>query len=100
MMAARGGWAEKMTSSDKVSQEQAVIDRDGLTGLIAALRQEGYQVIGPKVVDGAITYEPVEDGNELPAGWIDEQDGGNYRLLRGTDGALFSHTVGRSKSVV
>ncbi len=94
MMAARGGWAEKMTSSDKVSQEQAVIDRDGLTGLIAALRQEGYQVIGPKVVDGAITYEPVEDGNELPAGWIDEQDGGNYRLLRGTDGALFSHTVG------
>ncbi len=83
-----------MTSSDKLSQEQAIIDRDGLTGLIAALRQEGYQVIGPKVVDGAITYESVEDGNELPAGWLDEQDGGNYRLLRGTDGALFGHTVG------
>jgi ferredoxin len=83
-----------MTSSDKLSQEQAVIDRDGLTSLIAALRQEGYQVIGPKVVDGAITYEPVEDGNQLPAGWVDEQDGGSYRLLRGTDGALFAHTVG------
>ena len=83
-----------MTSSDKLSQEQAVIDRDGLTALIAALRQEGYQVIGPKVADGAIIYEPVEDGSQLPAGWVDEQDGGSYRLLRGTDGALFAHTVG------
>ena len=94
MVAVLGEWAEKMTSSDKLFKEQAVIDRDGLTSLIAALRQEGYQVIGPKVVDGAITYEPVEDGDQLPVGWVDEQEGGSYRLLRGTDGALFAHTVG------
>jgi len=83
-----------MTSSDKLSQEKAVIDRDGLGGLIAALRQAGYQVIGPKAVDGAITYEPVDDVRQLPAGWLDEQQGGSYRLTKSGDGALFGHTVG------
>jgi ferredoxin len=83
-----------MTSSDTLSQEKAVIDRDGLASLIAALQQEGYQVIGPRAVNGAITYEPIQDVGQLPAGWIDEQEGGSYRLARGTDGALFAHTVG------
>ena len=87
-------WAETMTSSDKLSQEKAIIDRDGLGGLIAALQQSGYQVIGPKAVSGAITYEPVDNVNQLPAGWLDEQEGGSYRLLKGDDGALFGHTVG------
>ena len=83
-----------MTSSDKLSQEKVVIDRDGLASLIAALRQAGYQVIGPRAVDGAITYEPVDDVRQLPAGWIDEQSGGSYRLVRSGDDALFGHTVG------
>jgi ferredoxin len=83
-----------MTLSDKLSQEKAVIDRDGLGSLIAALRQAGYQVIGPQAVDGAITYEPVEDVGQLPAGWFDEQDGGSYRLVKGDGDALFGHTVG------
>lgn len=83
-----------MTPSDKLSQEKAVIDRDGLGSLIAALRQAGYQVIGPRAVDGAITYEPVEDVRQLPAGWTDEQSGGSYRLVKSGDDALFGHTVG------
>ena len=83
-----------MTSSEKLSEEKAVIDRDGLASLIAALRQEGYQVIGPRAVDGAITYEPVEDIGQLPEGWCDEQSGGTYRLVRDGGSALFGHTVG------
>ncbi len=89
-----GNGQTKMTSSDTLSQEKAVIDRDGLASLIAALQHEGYQVIGPRVVDGAITYESVDTVDQLPAGWIDEQEGGSYRLTQGGDGALFAHTVG------
>jgi ferredoxin len=82
-----------MTLSDKLSQEKAVIDCDGLASLIAALRQASYQVIGPKAADGAITYEPVDELRQLASGWIDEQQGGSYRLIR-SGKALFGHTVG------
>jgi ferredoxin len=83
-----------MTSSDVLSQEKAVIDCDGLGCLIAALQQAGYQVIGPRAVDGAITYEPLDDVRQLPVGWFDEQDGGSYRLIKGDDDTWFGHTVG------
>jgi len=89
-----GERAETMTSNDNRSQEKAVIDRDGLNGLIAALRQAGYRVIGPRAADGAITYEPVDDVGQLPAGWRDEQQGGSYRLVRSGDEALFGVTLG------
>ncbi len=83
-----------MASNDTQPQEKAVIGRDGLAGLIAALRQAGYRVIGPRAVDGAITYEPLDDIRQLPAGWIDEQRGGSYRLVKGESGALFGVTLG------
>jgi hypothetical protein len=31
---------------------------------------------------------------DLPAGWVDVQDGGTFRLEQTGDGALFAHTVG------
>ncbi|HYD29862.1 MAG TPA: 4Fe-4S dicluster domain-containing protein [Azospirillaceae bacterium] len=73
---------------------KALIGRDGLDTLIAVLARQGYSVIGPKVADGAIVYEPVETAAELPAGWLDEQEGGSYRLTRGDDDAVFAHVVG------
>jgi ferredoxin len=72
-----------------------VIDRAGLDALIALLRSDGYAVIGPQALNGAIVYEPLESGDALPAGWIDEQEPGKYRLVRGPDtAAVFGHTVG------
>ena len=53
-----------------------LIDRTGLDALIAALIADGYQVIGPQVGDGAIVYGPLENGDRLPAGWLDEQEPG------------------------
>lgn len=90
----QGDRVETMTARDNPCQEKAVIDRDGLNGLIAALRQAGYRVIGPKAVDGAITYEPLNDLGQLPAGWIDEQRGGSYRLVESGGDALFGVTLG------
>jgi hypothetical protein len=51
-------------------------------------------VIGPTVCDGAIIYDTVGRLAELPVGWTDRQDGGQYRLERRDDAALFGYAVG------
>jgi ferredoxin len=55
------------------------------------LRERGYEVIGPCVRDGAIVYDRVEELSEFPAGWTDEQGGGEYRLRKRDDDALFQY---------
>jgi len=58
------------------------------------LRKRGYQVIGPTLGEGAIVYDELNSIANLPVGWTDEQDGGNYRLKKREDNALFGYTVG------
>jgi len=65
-----------------------------LNRLIAALTNDGYTVIGPSVKDGAILYTEIEDANQLPIGWTDEQEAGQYRLKRRDDKAYFGFNVG------
>lgn len=71
-----------------------VVDRAGLGAMLEALAARGFEPIGPTVQDGAITYAPLRSIDDLPAGWHDEQDAGRYRLTRGSDGALFGHSLG------
>ena len=73
---------------------ERVIDLKGLDALLAALRARGFTVVGPQVRSGAIVYDELAGGADLPAGWVDEQDGGSYRLRKDDDGALFAHAVG------
>ncbi|WP_448192923.1 4Fe-4S dicluster domain-containing protein [Azospirillum sp. sgz301742] len=80
--------------TDAAPGQRAVVDRAGLDALIAALRGEGYDVIGPRVRDGAVAYEPVETTADLPIGMIDEQGGGRYRLIAEPGESLFGYTVG------
>jgi sulfhydrogenase subunit beta (sulfur reductase) len=72
----------------------ATIERNGLDELFAALRDRGFQLIGPTVRDGAIVYDEIGSCDDLPEGWNDEQDGGTYRLRRRDDPALFGYAVG------
>lgn len=71
-----------------------IVGRTGLDALIGLLRDEGYEVIGPRSRDGAIVYEPLESTADLPVGIVDEQDGGHYRLSRSVDDTLFAYAVG------
>ncbi|MBI1321179.1 MAG: sulfite reductase subunit A [Candidatus Hydrogenedens sp.] len=71
-----------------------VIARAALDELVALLAGRGYRVIGPQLRDGAIVYDDLARADQLPAGWIDQQEGGSYRLVRGPDAALFGHVVG------
>src|ERR1700761_6795422 len=77
-----------------MTYEPAIITRDGLAAMIAGLRDDGFQVIGPARRDDAIVYDTIDTVDDLPAGWTDEQDGGRYRLKRRDDAALFGYAVG------
>jgi len=55
---------------------------DTLDPLIAALRAQGFAVVGPVARDGVIRFEEITTAAELPQGWADEQAPGEYRLTR------------------
>ena len=65
-----------------------------LDPLIAALRARGYTVVGPTVRSESIVYDEIASQADLPAGWVDVQDGGTFRLERNGGDELFAHTVG------
>src|SRR5579863_853951 len=71
-----------------------VVEREHLHQVLAYLRSNGYQVIGPTVREQAIVYDTLTSLDDLPIGYTDEQDGGSYRLKRRHDRALFGYAVG------
>jgi formate hydrogenlyase subunit 6/NADH:ubiquinone oxidoreductase subunit I len=70
------------------------IERDVLQQIIDSLANRGYRVVGPTVRDGAIIYDTVAVLDDLPVGWTDRQDAGQYRIERRADAALFGYAVG------
>jgi sulfhydrogenase subunit beta (sulfur reductase) len=69
-------------------------DGGGLDALLVALRAAGYRVVGPQVADGAVVYRDLARAGDLPLGWLDEQDGGSYRLRHDPAAGVFDHVVG------
>ena len=68
--------------------------RSALDNLIQVLRKQGYSVLGPRLVDGTISLQPIESAAQLPKGLTDEQDGGSYRVVEGDPGLTFQFVVG------
>lgn len=77
-----------------VKSKRFVLSLEDLGGLLRALREDGYQLIGPTVRDGAIVHAKLQGVEDLPAGWTEVQEAGTYRLKRRTDGALFGYSLG------
>lgn len=65
-----------------------------LPELLAALESDGYEVVGPRLEQGAIVYDRLRSVDDLPCGWTDEQEAGRYRLKRRDDEELFGYVVG------
>jgi len=74
--------------------EAKVIEREHFDELLAAIARRGYSIVGPTVRDEAIVYDEISCAADLPIGWTDEQDGGQYRLRRRDDEAVFGYAVG------
>ena len=94
-----GHWAGPAGPRAGTTTDTFVIGRDRLGDLLSILSASGHQVIGPRLEAGAIVYGPIKQAEELPSGYLDEQDGGHYRLRKapavdGADQALFRYTVG------
>lgn len=71
-----------------------VLERGSLDGLLSAISRRGFRLIGPRVRDGMICYEPISSSADLPVGWTDVQGAGEYRLKRRDDDAMFGYNVG------
>ena len=56
--------------------------------------QAGLYRVGPRVVDGVISLQPLESADQLPKGLFDRQDGGSYRLVRRRARTDFEYVVG------
>jgi sulfhydrogenase subunit beta (sulfur reductase) len=74
--------------------DRAVIAREQLPALLAALRDDGYRLVGPTVRDGAIVHGEIASVDDLPIGWTEVQEAGTYRLRRRDDEAVFGYAVG------
>ncbi|OBF29785.1 4Fe-4S dicluster domain-containing protein [Mycobacterium sp. ACS4331] len=74
--------------------DQAVLDRAGLRGLVAALHDRGYRVVGPVRRDNAIVLAELDSADDLPYGWGVDTAPGHYRLRRRDDDACFGHSAG------
>lgn len=73
---------------------KVVLDEAGIAKLLQILSKVGYTPVGPCVRDGAVVYEAISSIEDLPIGMSDEQDGGHYRVVKGTPGAYFEYVVG------
>jgi ferredoxin len=72
-----------------------VVQREDFGVLLDSLIEAGYTVLGPTIVQGAISYDRISGVEDLPVGWTDEQGPGRYRLVRRNDEALFGYAVGQ-----
>ena len=82
-----------MTTSLKIAS-RLYLARSALDDLIQTLHKQGYSVLGPRVVDGAISLQPIESATQLPKGLSDQQDGGSYRVVEGEPELTFEYVVG------
>jgi formate hydrogenlyase subunit 6/NADH:ubiquinone oxidoreductase subunit I len=70
------------------------LDRDGLDRLLRLLADQGYEVVGPTVRDGAIVLDRIDGIADLPAGVREEQGPATYGIVRTGDGRLFDWAHG------
>jgi len=70
------------------------VPKGSLQQVFDNLRGAGFTLIGPTVRDGAVVLEEIERLEDLPQGWVDEQQPGQYRLAKTGENLYFGFTVG------
>jgi ferredoxin len=57
------------------------IQKAALNTILGRLREAGFQTIGPRVKNDTLVYEPVDSLDQLPRGYVTEQEAGHFRLI-------------------
>ena len=73
---------------------KVAIKKPQLNLLISSLQGSGYQTVGPRVRDNAITYASINALEDLPQGYVSEQEPGFYRLTRAKHERYFDAAPG------
>jgi ferredoxin len=74
--------------------DTCILAKPRLDDLIRVLAEDGYEVIGPRIEQGAIIYAPLDSAKDLPIGWTDRQAPGSYQLEKRSDSTYFGFAVG------
>jgi len=77
-----------------VKAESAVLAAEDFDALLDSIRARGYTIIGPRVQNDAIHYGELRSASDLPQGWTDRQEPGQYRLSPTGDSRFFAYTSG------
>ncbi|MFN3219884.1 MAG: 4Fe-4S dicluster domain-containing protein [Acidimicrobiales bacterium] len=80
--------------SEHDTGDRRLLRAGDLERLVAHLRAEHGEVIGPVVADGAIRLRPIASADDLPVGVTDDQDAARYRLVPTGSALRFSYAVG------
>jgi len=83
-----------MTRQKKPNLPPAIITVEQLELLLHALQSEKHELYGPLVRDNAVVYGRLYSVHDLPLGWIDRQNRGEYRLEKSGEEMLFGYVVG------
>ena len=57
------------------------IQKPIFNALLARLREAGFETIGPSIKRGSLVYDAIESLDDLPRGYITEQEAGQFRLV-------------------
>jgi ferredoxin len=57
-----------------------VIEKVALNAILSRLREKGYETIGPRIKNDTLIYAPIEGMDDLPRGYISEQEAAYFRL--------------------
>ena len=76
--------------------ESYSLDLIDFSALIDVLRDNDYEIIGPRLRQRAIVLDRISSVDDLPSGWTDSQEAAKYRVLKRDDQQLFAYNVGAS----
>jgi sulfhydrogenase subunit beta (sulfur reductase) len=83
-----------MTIKDLTIGSILALPKTELDGLIADLRAQGFQTIGPRLQDEGIVYAEIAAADDLPRGLVSEQKPGSYNLKQSGSGRYFDFIPG------
>ncbi len=73
----------------KEAKAARVIQEHEFQDLLDALTKREYQILGPTVESNAVVYDSITTVDELPIGWVDHLDAGEYRLVKSRKKTFF-----------